>query len=304
MDRSRGGEKGRRRKRWGWAALVTGAFAAGLLLFAAVLYWPTGGNAPAPKTPPFAGRSPEPAPPSGEPAVPAERSPRLAIVVGDFGYEPVRDAEWLDFPGRITFAVLPFGPSSRTIASSAHSRGLGVILHVPMEPRTDSPDRTEPFRLLLGMTPGEIRDRLGRMTEDVPQAAGAINHMGSAFTADAAAMEAFASALRERGMFFVDGVTTSGSLAAEACRNVGVPALRRDVFLDDSPDPGAMRKAWEKAVAIAKERGDAVLVSHSRRETLTALLSLVPDLEREGVRTATVAELLADRSGAALPTKD
>lgn len=299
MDRSRGGESGKGRKRLGWAALVTGAFACGLLLFAAVLYWPSGGVAPAPKTSPFAGRAPEPAPPAGGRAVPAERSPRLAIVVGDFGYEPVRDAEWLDFPGRITFAVLPFGPSSRTIATSAHSRGQGVILHVPMEPRSDSPDRTQPHRLLPGMGPGEIRDRLGRMAEDVPQAAGAINHMGSAFTADAAAMEAFASALRERGMFFVDGMTTSASLAMEACRNAGVPVLRRDVFLDDSPDPQAMRRQWEKAVAIAKERGAAVLVSHSRRETLTALLSMVPDLEREGVRTATVGELLAGRPAAA-----
>jgi len=234
----------------------------------------------------------------GESAPPAGKVPRLAIVVGDFGYEPVRDAEWLDFPEKITFAVLPFGPSSRTIAQTAYSRGHCVILHVPMEPQSPASDRTEAFRLVRGMGRKEIAERLDRMTADVPQAVGAINHMGSAFTADAAAMEAFAAALGERGFFFVDSMTTADSLGMEASRNAGVPAFRRDVFLDDDPDPAAMRRQWGKAVALAKERSEAVLVCHSRRETLNALLAMVPELEKEGVRPVAVRELLGEREPA------
>jgi hypothetical protein len=55
-------------------------------------------------------------------------------------------------------------------------------------------------------------------------------------------------------------------LGAEAAARAGVPALRRDVFLDDDPRPEEMRRRWEQAIAAAKERGAAVLICHSRRE--------------------------------------
>jgi polysaccharide deacetylase 2 family uncharacterized protein YibQ len=44
---------------------------------------------------------------------------------------------------------------------------------------------------------------------------------------------------------------------------------------------------------VAKERGGAVLLCHSRRDTLAALLGMLPDLRREGIRAVTVEEMLA-----------
>jgi len=279
--------------------LIVGAFGAGLLLTAAVIFWPAGGKVSPSRVSPFAG------PASLLPADNVEGAgggaPMLAIVVGDLGYDPVRDAEWLDFPEKITLSVLPFGPSSGTVAASAHSRGFGVILDVPMEPRTEASDLTEPFRLRRSMTPTEICDRLDRMTRNVPQAVGAINHMGSAFTTDAKAMRAFAVALKEKGFFFVDSGTVAGSLGMEASSEAGVPAIRRDVFLDDDPAPEEIRRQWKKAVALAKDRGSAVLVCHGRRETLQSLLGMIPELEKEGIRPVTVRELLAGHNAAGRP---
>jgi len=228
--------------------------------------------------------------------VECRRAQGLAIVVDDLGYDPVRDAEWLDFPERITVSVLPYGPSSKSFAASARTHGFGVILHVPMESEGGVADRTEPFLLRRGMSPGEIADRFARMAADVPQANGASNHMGSAFTSDLAAMAVFAQTLKAKGFFFVDTVTAVGSVGVAAARRAGVPALQRDVFLDVDPRPEEMRRQWERAIALAKERGDAVLICHSRRETLAALLEMLPALRREGVRAVTVEELLAGTS--------
>lgn len=286
---------GRTRRRR-WSTLVAGAFLAGFVLTGVALLVPSGGEAP------------PPGPSSFGPAVPARsagadngsatpgdggRPPLLAIVVDDLGYDPVRDAEWLAFPEKITASVLPFGPSSKTIAASARSKGFAVILHVPMEPERPSVDSTEPFRLRRGMTAGEMEEAFTRMARDVPNATGASNHMGSAFTSDAAAMDAFVAVLKEKGFFFLDSVTAAGSLGAEAAARVGIPVLRRDVLLDDDPRPEEMRRRWERAIAAAKERGGAVLICHSRRETLAALLGMLPDLRREGIRAVTVEELLA-----------
>ena len=268
------------------------AFLAGLFLTGLALLW----HAADDKPPQGAHSFSPPRAPAGDNAagIPDRaRSPRLAIIVDDLGYDPVRDAEWLSFPEKITASVLPFGPSSRNIAASARAKGFGVILHVPMEPQGTAEDGTGPFRLRLGMSAVEIEDAFSRMARDVPGATGASNHMGSAFTSDPEAMNAFANALKGKGFFFVDSVTVAGSVGVDAARRAGVPAVRRDVFLDDDPRPETMRRQWERAIAVAKERGDAVLICHSRRETLSVLLELLPDLRREGIRAVTVEELLA-----------
>jgi hypothetical protein len=281
---------------------MAGAFLAGLLLVGGLLIRAPeperskGDNladSPAP--------APVPTPPSASDNDASGPAPgaRLAIVVDGFGYDPVRDAEWLEFPERITVSVLPFGPSSKSFAASARTHGFGVILHVPMEPEGSVADRTEPFLLLRGMTPEEIADRFARMAADVPQANGASNHMGSAFTSDLGAMPSFAQALKGKGFFFVDSVTSAGTVALTAMKQAGVPAVRRDVFLDDDGRPEEMRRRWAAVIALAKERGDAILLCHARRETRNALLELLPHLRTEGIRPVTVEELLASPARAA-----
>jgi hypothetical protein len=273
---------------------MAGTFLAGLLLVGVALIRapevekPTGDNL---------AKSPAALPPASVPsdngASPGPSGPRLAIVVDDLGYDPVRDAEWLDFPERITVSVLPHGPSSKSFAASARTHGFGVILHVPMEPEGAVADRTEPYLLRRGMPPGEIADRFARMAADVPQANGASNHMGSAFTSDLTAMTAFAQGLKSKGFFFVDSVTSAGTVGAMAMEQAGVPSMRRDAFLDDDGRSGEMRRQWSAVLALAKERGQAVLLCHARRETRKALLELLPEMRREGIRAVTVEELLS-----------
>jgi len=145
------------------------------------------------------------------------------------------------------------------------------------------------------MPPEEIVDRFARMAADVPQAKGASNNMGWAFTSDLAALAAFAQALKGKGFFFVDSVTSGGTVGSMAMEQAGVPAARRDIFLDDDGRPEEMRRPWSAVIALAKERGEAVLLCHSRRETRMALLELLPQLRREGIRAVTVEDLLTAR---------
>jgi hypothetical protein len=212
--------------------------------------------------------------------------------VDGLGYEPSRDAEWLKFPVRITVAVLPFGPSSRKVAESARARGWGVILHVPMEPERPASDRTEPFRIRRGMTADEMESLLARMTSDLPQASGASNHMGSAVTADPEAMAIYVSVIGKKGFFLLDSVTTPKSVAMEAAQRAGIPAARRDVLLDVDMNAEEMRRQWERALSIAREKGTAVLVCHGRMETLRTMLELVPRLGDEKIQAVTLEELL------------
>jgi len=288
--------------------LMLGAFLAGLLAVAAALLVPGRqpespfspppptpmklGQTAAPGSTPAPGSAPVPSPA----AVPAPRGEgRLAIVVDGLGYDPSADAESLKLPEKVTLAVIPFGPSSRRIAQAARSRGFTVLIHVPMEPESPASDRTEGFRMRRGMPRDEMNALLTRMMQDVPQAAGASNHMGSAFTADREAMAIYAALLRGKGLYLVDSVTTPRSTAIVAARAAGIRAARRDVSLDADLSPGEMRARWDKAVSIAREKGAAVLVCHGRPETLRFVAGLLPGLRSLGIRPVTLAELLDDR---------
>lgn len=296
MTARKGGGEDRTRRGVRWGALMFGAFLAGLLAVGGALLLPGKDReaaTPAASSPFSPPRSDETLPPPA-----AEKpSPRLAIVVDDLGYEPTRDAEWLNVPVKVTLAVIPFGPSSRRIAEAASSRGFGVLIHVPMEPETPASDRTEGFRMHRGMAPGEMASLLARMLEEIPWASGASNHMGSAFTADPEAMASYAALLGTKGLFLLDSATTPRSVALEAARAAGVPAARRDVFLDAAMRPDEMRRQWDRAVALAREKGTAILVCHGRAETLRVILDLLPGLGAQGVQTVTVDELIAGRKG-------
>jgi polysaccharide deacetylase 2 family uncharacterized protein YibQ len=220
---------------------------------------------------------------------------RLAIVVYDCGYDPTRDAEWLKFPEKITLAIIPFGPSSRRLAESARARGFGVLIHIPMEPESHVSDRTERFRLRRGMSGEEMDALLGRMIRENSWASGVSNHMGSAFTADPKSMAALAALLKSRGLFLLDSMTTNRSVAVSAALKAGIPVARRDVSLDADMSPEEMRRRWERAMSIAKKKGKAVLFCPGKRESLQAILDLVPDLGGEGIRAVTMDELLAGK---------
>ncbi len=223
---------------------------------------------------------------------------RLAIVVDDCGYDPTMDAEWLKFPEPVTLAVIPFGPSSRRLAQAAHARGFGVLIHVPMEPEGSVSDRTDGFRFRVGMGADVMGALLDRMIAENPWADGVSNYMGSAFTADPHSMAVFASLLRTRGLFFLDSVTSTRSVAVRTAREAGVPVARRDVDLRAGTAPEEMRREWKETLALVKEKGTAILLCHGGRESLRVILDLVPDLKKEGIRAVTVDNLLvADGSG-------
>jgi hypothetical protein len=280
------------------------AFLAGLVTIGVAVLMPGGESRNRPAlTPQGEPEAPATVPPgtthTSAKAVPAEvPNPLLAIVVDDNGYETTRDAEWLKFPEKITVAVIPFGPSSRRLAKAAHDRGFGVLIHAPMEPLSPISDRTDGYRFRRGMGREEMEALLDRMVKENSWASGVSNHMGSAFTADPESMATFAALLKTRGLFFLDNMTTSRSVAVQAARKAGIPVARRDVFFDADMKPEEMRLQWKRALSIAKKKGKAVLVCHGRRESLREILDLVGDLETEGVRAVTLDELIArEKSG-------
>nr|WP_315980837.1 divergent polysaccharide deacetylase family protein [Aliamphritea spongicola] len=61
---------------------------------------------------------------------------------------------------------------------------------------------------------------------------------------------------------FIDSLTTSDTVAWKAARRADIPWLIRDIFLDHEQTPEFVERQFNAGVALARERGFAVLIGH------------------------------------------
>lgn len=221
--------------------------------------------------------------------------PRIAIVIDDFGYaEPARAAGFLEMDAPITFSILPGTPHSRSIAEAALSAGKEVLLHAPMEPVGYPETHPGEGALLLDHTHREIRAFLSAAIDEIPEAVGVNNHMGSAFTKDRGRMRTVMAVLRERELFFLDSMTTPQSTGFSEAVRAGIPAVRNNMFIDSQLDElGTVDIAGQLAdlEAIARRRGGAIGIAHPHEETLQSLRRLLPRMAERGIEFVTISEL-------------
>lgn len=219
----------------------------------------------------------------------------IALIIDDFGYNrtPLIQ-EFLDLPFPYTGAVIPGLLHSKTLAEELAARGRPVLVHVPMEPEHGRVEMGE-FTLLTSLSEGEIHARMRQALEAIPHARGVNNHMGSKATTDSVLLRAALTEIREKGFFFVDSRTSRESIAYNMARELGVPALRNNIFLDPIDTPEHIEGKLQALAAIARSSGRAIGIGHPRPNTLAALQKIVPELQARGYRFVFVDAFL-DRS--------
>ncbi len=219
---------------------------------------------------------PDAAPPEqAAPQLPTRRpgeAARMVIVMDDLGQNMAATRSLLALPYPVTFAVWPSGSHARETAVAAHNAGREVIVHQPMEPLGYPKVKPGPNPLLVGANQEHIERTLSSSLAHVPHAVGLNNHMGSRFTTqDAAGVRAVVQGLKSRHLFALDSFTHPASRFYGEAKRQGLPALRRDVFLDVSAKRADILVQLQKAEKIAMLTGRSVAIGHPLPETLAAL---------------------------------
>lgn len=266
--------------------------------------------------PPASARRPSPAVATARPAPPAaaRRIPTLpsdfepvdhgaggvlAIVIDDVGFDPPSRTLLDSLGGPLALAVIPNAPHGAEAARLAREKGWDLLVHLPMDPQAG---RAEKGSLGPKDDDATIRAGVFAALARFPGALGINSHQGSKATADARVVRDVLEVVKEKGLFFLDSRTTPASVAGAEAAKLGVPFLARDVFLDDAATesadpggaPGALEAAWETAIALAKKRGQAIVIGHPRKETLAFLSEKIGLLGKgkEGPRLVRVSELV------------
>lgn len=97
------------------------------------------------------------------------------------------------------------------------------------------------------------------------------NHTGSLFTSNEEAMRKLYEALKNQNIFFVDSKTIGNSKANKIAKELNIPYIQRDVFLDSEDDVNYVKKQLENAVKLAQKKGFAIAIGYPRKNTFKAL---------------------------------
>lgn len=224
-------------------------------------------------------------------------APRIAIIIDDLGYGLAAGERAVNLPGPVSFAVLPATPRGRALAEIAHTQGKEVLLHLPLQSRSEQADG-DPGGLLLDMSRTQFADTFAEDFASVPHAVGINSHRGSLLTRHPGHMAWLMEEIKRRGnLFFVDSYTTHESVALRLAREAGVPAVRRDVFLDPDRASGTLEREFARLKKVARQRGFAVGIGHPYPETLALLERELPGLEEEGFELVSISRYIDLKNG-------
>ena len=207
--------------------------------------------------------------------------PMIAVVIDDMGLDKRRSERVTTLKAPLTLAYMTYAEDIDHQTAQAHAHGHELMVHMPMQPMSDSFD-AGPEALDVGLPADELRRRIGWGLSRFQGFVGVNNHMGSRFTADAAGMTVVMEELNRRGLLFLDSVTTEKSVAGAAARRSGVPFVARQIFLDNEQSVHAVRAQLDKLEALSRKYGAAIAIGHPHDATIEALTAWLATVESRG----------------------
>ncbi|MEN6399286.1 MAG: divergent polysaccharide deacetylase family protein [Rectinema sp.] len=227
----------------------------------------------------------------------ASTHPTLIIVIDDVGYNLKELEPFLKLPFPITVAVLPQVDHTKEAAQAAKAAGKEVILHQPMQALGGN--NPGPGAIYVDSNEETVRDTVTKNLDEIPEAVGMNNHMGSAVTRDSKVMHIVLDIAKSRGIYYLDSLTTSDTVTASICRELSMPYWERDVFLDNKGDRKSIRAAVEEGKKIASSHGAAVLIGHVwSAELAQTLMDIYSELVDEGYSLSTISHYMLEQSKA------
>lgn len=211
-------------------------------------------------------------------------SKELAIVIDDFGNGMKGTEEILDLPVPLTVAVMPFLPTSAQDAKLAHDRGHEVIIHLPLEPKHGKKSWLGPGAITTDLSDEEIRSRVERAVAEVPYAVGMNHHMGSKAVEDERVMRIILEVCREKGFFYLDSKTSGKSVIPKVAKELSVPYLENDLFLDHVYSASHIHRQAAKLEKKLTKYEQMIAIGHvgiTGERVATALKSYIPEYKKQ-----------------------
>ncbi len=143
------------------------------------------------------------------------------------------------------------------------------MVHLPLEAQNFHAEEAHTLRITDSEE--KIYKRIDAIKKWFPRVHFINNHTGSKFTSNELAMNRLIYALEKHNIHFIDSRTIASTKAPIVLKNMGLPYVHRDIFLDHHMDVAYVKAQIKKAVAFAKKHKTAIAIGHPHPNTLEAL---------------------------------
>lgn len=231
--------------------------------------------------------------------------PKVAIVIDDLGQSLEMGKKFLALGVPLTYSILPYRPHSKTLAAEICRRGGTVLLHLPLEPKDYPEVNPGTGCILAAMSREEVQAEVSDQIDSLPCCLGVSSHMGSRFTEIPEVTVWMLGVVQERGLFFLDSLTTPRSVVGALAIERHLPFVQRTHFLDEDRNVDAIVRQLCRLADYASLRGWAVGIGHPFPETLDALPKGLAAFSQKGIRLVPISDLVrrpGQEDGVAAPS--
>ena len=215
--------------------------------------------------------------------------PKVALVIGGLGLNAATTRQAIDtLPAQVTLSFVPYADGLQGWIDMARARGHEVLLEAPMEPM-DYPDNDPgPYTLMAAAQPAETLHKLEWVLSRATGYFGVTNYLGSRFLASESAMASLGSALRSRGLAFID----DGQAGRRAA---GPPRASAERIIDDQLSGEAIDQQLLALEAGALQHGQALGSGFAYPVTLSQVARWASAVETRGYQLAPASALTLRR---------
>jgi polysaccharide deacetylase 2 family uncharacterized protein YibQ len=207
--------------------------------------------------------------------------PRIALVVGGLGLNAAATKAAIErLPPEITLSFVPYADGLQGWIDLARADGHEVMLEIPMEPLDYPNNDPGPYTLMANARPEETTRRLEWLLARATGYFAVTNYLGGRFLTADAGMGAFLTALKGRGLGFLD----DGSAPKRA--NPGLPRASADTVVDEQLSGQAIERQLLALEAAALQRGQSLGAGFAYPITIEAVIRWAQGLPGRGYQLA------------------
>ncbi|MCG8491133.1 MAG: divergent polysaccharide deacetylase family protein [Sneathiellales bacterium] len=209
--------------------------------------------------------------------------PRIAIVISEMGFSKTATRSAIqNLPGAVTLSFNPYSRDLQSWVEQARAAGHEVLLQLPMEPFGYPQNDPGDHSLLTSLTDKDNLKRLDWMLGRFTGYSGVTNQMGSKFTASPDDIRPVLDVIKSRGLLFLDGRTSSKSVAGPLSAEIGIPVAINNRFLDHKANRATIDARLQDLERIARYTGTAVGIGYPYPVTLERISNWSKTLARKG----------------------
>ncbi len=240
------------------------------------------------------------------PFPPEDTRPRIAIIIKDTGLSEAGLQDSLaTLPGPVSFAFSPYADNLSAAMQSARDRGHETLLQLPLEVPPGSTLDVGTEALSSAQSAAMNQDNLFKLLAHMLGSVGVITDGGQRLVNKESMLKPMMENLYGRGLLMVDDTQQNETLSPLFAEQLKMPWARSLLQIDATLSRDAMDEAMQKAVALAKENGRAVVVSGASPLARSVIASWAKKLERENIALAPISAVVTVGSAgqASLPEK-